>query len=145
MLAKNDYHMEHSKKMVNYRPVIYALVFAATYLPVVLLLKHRVLEHSGSILIAIVPIITFSIFIFQYIKAFSEMDEVKQRVQFEAVIIGFSLTALLLMILFLLSLCDISMPDFFGYSHLMGYCWLFYLLDGLFRKGNMAHEEYDKG
>jgi uncharacterized membrane protein YGL010W len=75
-----------------------------------------------------VPIITFCIFIFKYIKAFSGMDEVKQRVQFEAVVIGFSLTAMLMMISFLLSLCDISNPGWFGYAQLVCYCWLFYFI-----------------
>ena len=56
------------------------------------------------------------------------MDEVKQRVQLEAVVIGFSLTAMLMMLLFLLSLCDISNPAWFGYGHLVAYCWIFYFI-----------------
>jgi hypothetical protein len=75
-----------------------------------------------------VPIITFSVFIYKYIKAISVMDEVNQRVQLEAVVIGFSLTAMLLMLLFLLSLYDISNSDWFGYAHIVCYCWLFYLI-----------------
>ncbi|MGH2563281.1 MAG: hypothetical protein ACRDE5_02130, partial [Ginsengibacter sp.] len=116
--------MEQSKKTVNRNSIIFALIYGATYLPAVLLLKHRVFGPPVSIIIAIVPIITFSIFIFKLIKAFSVMDEVKQRVQFEAVVIGFSLTAMLMMLLFLLSLCDISNPGWFGYAYLVCYCWL---------------------
>ena len=123
--------MEQSKKTVNRNSIIFALIHGATYLPVVWLLKHRVFGQSVSIIIALVPIITFSIFIFKYIKAFSVMDEVKQRVQFEAVVIGFALTAMLMMILFLLSLCGISNPGWFGYAHLVGYCWLFYIVGWL--------------
>ncbi|KAA0992133.1 hypothetical protein [Dyadobacter aurulentus] len=67
-------------------------------------------------------------FYYSYIKAFTEMDEVKQRVQLEAVVIGLSLTVMLLMSLFLLSLCGISNPVWFGYGHLVGYCWLFYFI-----------------
>ena len=120
--------MEQSKKIANRNSIIFALIYGATYLPAVWLLKHRVFGQPISIIIAIVPIIAFSIFIFKLIKAFSVMDEVNQRVQLEAVVIGFSLTAMLVMILFLLSLCDISNPDWFGYANLLGYCWLFYFV-----------------
>ena len=120
--------MEQSKKNANRNSIIFALIHVATYLPAVLLLKHRVFGQPISLIIAIVPIITFSIFILKLIKAFSVMDEVKQRVQLEAVIIGFSLTAILIMLLFLLSLCDISNPGWFGYAYLVCYCWLFYFV-----------------
>ena len=120
--------MEQYKKIANQHSIIFALIYGATYVPAVWLLKHRVFGQPVSIIIAIVPIITFSIFIFKCIKAFSVMDEVKQRVQFEAVVIGFSLTAMLVMILFLLSLCGVSNQDWFGYAQLVGYCWLFYFV-----------------
>jgi hypothetical protein len=120
--------MEHSKETLNRNSIIFALIYGATYLPVVWLLKNRVFEPPVSIMIAVVPVITFSIFIFKLIKAFSVMDEVRQRVQLEAVVIGFSLTAMLMMILFLLSLCDISNTVWFGYADLVGYCWLFYFI-----------------
>src|SRR5436309_15843716 len=112
--------MEQSKKIVNQRSIIFALIYGATYLPATWLLKHRVFSQPVSVIIGIVPIITFSIFIFKYIKAISVMVEVKQRVQLEAVVIGFALTAMLMMLLFLLSLCDISIPEWFGYAHLLG-------------------------
>ena len=120
--------MEQSKKRAQQNSIIFALIHAATYLPAVWLLKHHVFEPFVLVIIAIVPIITFSIFIFKLIKAFSVMDEVKQRVQLEAVVIGFSLTAMLMMILFLLNLCDISNPSWFGYGYLVCYCWLFYFV-----------------
>ena len=120
--------MEQSKKIANKQSVIFALIYGATYIPVVWLLKYHVFAQPVSLVIAIVPVITFSIFIFKYIKAFSVMDEVKQRIQLEAVVIGFSLMALLMMILFLLSLCGISNPGWFGYAQLVGFCWLFYFV-----------------
>jgi hypothetical protein len=120
--------MEQSKKTLNQQSIIFALIYGATYLPAAWLLKHRVFEQPVSIVIAIVPIITFSIFIFKYIKAISGMDEVKQRVQFEAVVIGFALTVMLMMILFLLSMCDVSNPNWFGYADMVCYCWLFYFV-----------------
>lgn len=120
--------MEQSKKNTQRNSVIFALIYGATYTPAVWLLKHRVFGQFVSVIIAITPIITFSIFIFKLIKAFSVMDEVKQRVQLEAVVIGFSLTAMLMMLLFLLSLCNISNPGRFGYGYLVCYCWLFYFV-----------------
>ena len=123
--------MEQSTKRVHQHSIIFALIYGATYLPATWLLKHRVFVQPVSIIIALVPIITFSIFIFKYIKAFSVMDEVKQRVQFEAVVIGFALTVMLMMLLFLLSLCGISKPGWFGYGQLVGWCWLFYIVGWL--------------
>ena len=120
--------MEQSKKTVHQHSIIFALIYGATYLPATWLLKHHVFSQPVSVIVAIVPIITFSIFIFKLIRAFSVMDEVKQRVQLEAVVIGFSLTAMLMMILFLLSLSGISNPGWFGYAQLVGYCWLFYFI-----------------
>ncbi len=123
--------MEQSKRTLNQQSIIFALIYGATYLPAVWLLKHHVFGQPFSIIIAIVPVITFSIFIFKYMKAFSAMDEVKQRVQFEAVVIGFALTAMLAMILFLVGLCGISIPNWFGYAYLLCYCWLFYFIGWL--------------
>ncbi|GAB3962941.1 hypothetical protein GCM10028805_65060 [Spirosoma harenae] len=120
--------MEQARKTVNLQSVIFALLHVATYLPAVWLLKHRLVGPPVSLIIAIVPILTFAIFIFKLIKAFSSLDEVKQRVQLEAVVIGFSLTAMLLMLLFLLSLCDILSSVWFGYGYLVGYCWVFYFI-----------------
>ncbi len=124
--------MEQSKKSLNRQSLIFALISASTYVLATWLLKHRVVRQPVSLIIAVLPIITFAIFIFKYIKSFGAMDEVKQRVQFEAVVIGFALTAALAMLLFLLSLCDISDPGWFG--QLVGCCWLFYFIGWLISK-----------
>ena len=120
--------MERSTKTAHLNSVISALIYAVTYLVATWLLKHRVFSQPISVIIALMPIITFSIFILKYIKSFSVMDEVKQRVQLEAVVIGLSLTVILVMLLFLLSLCDISNPAWFGYANLVIYCWFFYFI-----------------
>ncbi len=120
--------MEQSKKTANKQSVIFALIHAATYVPATWVLSKRIFDQPISVIIAIVPIITFAIFIFKYIKAFSEMDEVKQRVQLEAVVIGFSLTVMLIMLLFLLGLCNLSYPDLFDFGNLVIYCWAFYFI-----------------
>ncbi|QHV98034.1 hypothetical protein [Spirosoma endbachense] len=103
-------------------------------MPATWLLTGQRFSQPVSVLIAVVPIITFAIFIVKFINDFSVLDEVKQRVQLEAVVIGFALTAMLLMLLFLLGLCDISNPDLFGYGQLAGYCWGFYFIGWLISK-----------
>lgn len=120
--------MEQSKKAAQQQSVIFALIHGATYLPAVWLLKHHVVEQPVSIIIAAVPVITFAVFVLKLIKSFAVMDEVKQRIQLEAVVIGFSLTVLMIMILFLLGLCGISSALWFGYAYLVCYCWLFYFI-----------------
>jgi hypothetical protein len=120
--------MEQSKKTAQLQSIIFALIHGATYLPAVWLLKHRVFSQPVSIIIGIVPIITFGIFIYKLIKSIAVMDEVKQRIQLEAVVIGFALTVMLIMVLFLLSLCGISNALWFSYAYLVCYCWLFYLV-----------------
>ena len=75
--------MEQSKKIAHQNSIIFALIHGASYLPAAWLLKHRVFGQPVSIIIAIVPIITFGIFVYKLIKSFAAMDEVKQRVQFE--------------------------------------------------------------
>lgn len=97
-----------------------------SYTQHVWLLTRYKFGQPVSVIIAVVPIITFAIFIFKFINDFSVLDEVEQRVQLEAVVIGFALTAMLMMLLF--SLCDISNPDLFGYGPLAGYCWGFYFI-----------------
>jgi hypothetical protein len=126
--------MEQFKKRLHLQSIIFALIYGATYLPAAWLLKHQVFGQSVSIMIAVVPVVTFSIFIYKYIRSFSAMDEVKQRVQLEAVVIGFALTALLLMVLFLLGLCGISNALWFGYAYLVCYCWLFYFIGWMVSK-----------
>jgi len=75
--------LEQSNKFSHQNSIIFALIHGASYLPAAWLLKHRVFGQPVSIIIAIVPIITFGIFVYKLIKSFAAMDEVKQRVQFE--------------------------------------------------------------
>lgn len=126
--------MEQSKKHVNDHSVVYALIHGVTYVPATWLLKHQVVDQPLSLVLVIVPVITFAIFILKYIQALSVMDEVKQRVQLEAVVIGFSLTTTLVMLLFLLSLCNISSPSWFSYGYMVGYCWVFYFIGWVISK-----------
>lgn len=120
--------MLQSAKKAHQDAVIFALLHGATYLPATWFLKNYEFGQAVVLLIAIIPIVTFAVFIWKLIKSFSVMDEVKQRVQLEAVVIGFSLTAMLMMLLFLLNLGNISSPAWFGYGYVVCYCWAFYFI-----------------
>jgi xanthine/uracil permease len=106
-----------------------AAIWAATYLPSVYVLKHNpTMAKPAAIAIAIVPIVLFVVFIYFYIKGIAALDEVKQRIQFEAVVIGFSLGLLLLMVLFMLDLANLLDYEYFGYPHLVLYFIAFYYI-----------------
>jgi hypothetical protein len=120
--------MEQSKKTINDHSVFYALLHALTYIPATWFLKNHTFSQPVSLAIIIVSLITFAIFIFKLIKAISVMDEVKQRIQLEAVVIGFSLTAMAMMFLFLSGLAGILNLEWVTYGHMVGYCWLFYFI-----------------
>ncbi len=126
------------KKYLGQRRIIFALIWAATYFAALLLLKYAKMPLVLSIAVAIIPITTFSIFIYNYIKDIAAMDEVKQRIHFEATVIGFALTLLLTMVLFLLSMCDITNFDWFGYPEMMLYCILFYYIGFFISKKKYA-------
>ncbi len=120
--------MEQTKNTPQQNSILFALIHVATYVPAVWLLSKGTIAQPLSVIIAIVPIITFAIFVLKYIKSISALDEVQQRVQLEAVVIGFSLTLMLIMLLFLLELCGISNQGLFGYAHMVIYCWAFYFI-----------------
>lgn len=105
-----------------------AIVWAITYIGCVFILKHVEMSKAAAIAVALVPIITFIIFLVNYIRAIGMMDEVKQRIQLEAVVVGFALTLILQMVLFLLSMADVSNFDLFGYTYMVLYCVLFYYI-----------------
>jgi len=130
--------MNNVKQYLGKRSTISALVWGATYITVAYVLKHAGLSKPIGITIAILPVITFVFFIYTYIKSISAMDEVRQRIQLEAAVIGFSLSLLLLIILFLLSMCDVSDFDWFGYPQLVCYCMLFYYIGYFISKRKYA-------
>jgi len=122
----------------NKKTLIAALVWGITYIPCVFVLKHVEMNKALSVALAIIPIITFIIYIYTYIKSTAKMDEVKQRIQFEAVVIAFALTVLMLLVLFMLSMADISNFDWFGYADMVAYCFIFYIIGFFISKRKYA-------
>jgi len=130
--------MKQVKQYLGRRSVVFALIWAATYFAALLLLKYGAMPKPLSLAVALIPIVTFTIFIYNYIKGIAAMDEVRQRIHFEAAVIGFSLTLLLTMVLFLLSMCDITNFDWFGYPEMVVYCMLFYYIGFFISKKKYA-------
>lgn len=126
--------MEQSDKIAAPRSIAFAAIHAATYVVGTWLLTSYTFEQPVAVIIAVVPIITFALFVFHYIKAIAAMDEIKQRVQLEAVVVGFSLITMLLMLLFLLNLSGIETSHWFGHAYLVIYCWAFYFIGWLISK-----------
>lgn len=116
--------MEKSKHKV----LLFGIIWIATYLVCLLIVKKISLPTWAGISLALVPALTFAIFIYQYVKKISSMDEVEIRVQLEAVVWGFSLALLLLMILGALNLVINLDNKNWGYLSLVNYFVLFYFI-----------------
>ncbi|WP_295655375.1 hypothetical protein [uncultured Mucilaginibacter sp.] len=120
--------METEKKKARKLTIIWAIVWAITYDGSLLLFKHSHLNTFLAMAIAVVPIAAFVIYVYRYIKSIATMDEVKQRIHFEAAVIGFALGLLLLMILCLLDVANVLNYDYFGYGFVLLYCMVFYYI-----------------
>ncbi|MBW4891302.1 hypothetical protein KXQ82_16360 [Mucilaginibacter sp. HMF5004] len=119
------------KKKAEKRTIITALIWGVTYLPIIYLIKHGGLDKGVSVMLSVIPIITFIIYIYSYIKQMGTLDEVKQRIQFEAVVIGFALSLLLMLVLCLLDVAGVLNDKYAGFAYLEMYLMAFYFI-GLF-------------
>jgi hypothetical protein len=66
------------------------------------------------------------------------MDEVKQRIHFEAAVIGLALGLLLLMILCLLDVANVLQYDYFGFGFILLYFIIFYYIGYFISKRKYA-------
>ncbi len=123
--------METTKTKASKRIIYTALLWGATYLPILYLVKHEYFSKPVSVALSVIPIITFIIYIYSYIKYVGVLDEVKQRIQFEAVVVGFALSLLLMLVLGLLDVAGVLSYDYVGFFFLELYLMGFYFV-GLF-------------
>ena len=130
--------MEKTQKETAKRSVLTALLWGATYIPVMYVLKHGLVDKTTSLIISVVPIITFIIYIYSYIKYVGALDEVKQRIQFEAVVIGFALSLLLVLVLCLLEVGGLLGSEYFGFTFIEMYMMAFYFIGLFFAKRKYA-------
>ena len=124
--------MDKTKKTAGgYRILFYAILWAVTYITCLIILKKSEPNQTLGIVLSFIPTLTFALYIYNFIKSVGSMDEVERRIQLEAAVWGFSLGLLLLMTLGLLDLVITLKKEDWGYTHLIPYFFLFYLL-GLF-------------
>jgi hypothetical protein len=123
--------METAIKKTSKRTIVTAAIWGASYLPIMYLIKHEYFSKTVSVMLSVIPIITFIIYIYSYIKYVGALDEVKQRIQFEAVVMGFALSLLLMLVLCLLDVAGVLSYDYVGFAFLEIYLMAFYFI-GLF-------------
>ncbi len=115
-------------KKSKYSVLLFGIIWLVTYLVCLLIVKKIPMPKWAGISLALIPAFTFALFIYKYIKKISLMDEVEIRIQFEAVVWGFSLALLLPMILGSLNLVIILDNKNWGYLSLVNYFVLFYFI-----------------
>lgn len=137
--------MEKIKMTPFSKVVLFAVLWFVTYTICLLTIKKLSLDTVTGIVLALLPVITFALFIYSIIKGVASMDEMQIRVQMEAAVIAFSLGLLLIMTLGLLDLVIPINKEDWGYRHLVPFFALFYFV-GLFiskRKYNIDNEKHD--
>ena len=126
------------------RVLISGLSWALIYIACLLVVKEFSISKPFGVILSFLPPVTFAIFIYHYIKEIGSMDEVERRIQFEAAVIAFSLSFLLIMTLGMLDLVISLNREDWGYRHLIPYLVLFYFA-GIFisRKKYRYDEKQD--
>lgn len=137
--------MEKTKKTPRNKVALFAVLWLITYSVCLLIIKKLSPATATGIVLAILPVITFALFIYHLIKGVASMDEVQVKVQMEAAVIGFSLGLLLLMTLGLLDLVVILNKEDWSYRHLVPFFVTFYLVGLVIskRKYNFDDEKHD--
>ena len=108
------------------KSLIYGFIWLTTYLGGLMIFKYAELSKTAGIITALVPALTFALFVYHFIRGIAAMDEVKKQIQFEAVVIGFSLSILLLMALALFGMAIKLNYAWWGYKNLVLYFIIFY-------------------
>jgi heme/copper-type cytochrome/quinol oxidase subunit 3 len=120
--------MDKSNKNQFGRVVFFAALWFAVYTVCFLTIKKGSPDKTLGIILALLPIVTFALFIYSIIRGVASMDEVHIRIQTEAVVIAFSLGLLTLMTLGLLDLVIEIKKEDWGHRHLVPYFALFYFI-----------------
>ena len=103
-----------------------AIVWVVTYFASRMVLETEGLSRSGRIIVALLPAIPFSFFLWLFIRNIARMDEMERRIQMEAMAFAFPMSILLLMILGLLQLAVPLSPDDWSYRHVWSFLPIFY-------------------
>lgn len=132
------------KKSPSKNILFTGILWAVVYVLCLLVVKEMSPGRTIGILLSFLPVITFALFLYAYIKGISAMDEVERRIQLEATVIAFALVLLMIMTLGLLDLVVILKKEDWSYRHLIPFIFVFYFL-GLFisRKKYLGNEKHD--
>ena len=123
--------MDKSKKTSNNKAAIFAVIWLVTYSISLLTIKKLSPDTTTGVILSLLPVVTFALFIYNFIKGAASMDEVQIRIHMEAAVIAFSLGLLMLMTLGLLDLVVTLNKEDWGYRHLVPFFAIFYFM-GLF-------------
>jgi len=120
--------MEKINKVSGNQILFYAILWAVTFISCLVAVKEFQLPKTLGIVLSFLPTITFVFFMYHFIKGIGAMDEVQRRIQLEAAAWGFTLGILLLMTLGLLDHVVTLKKADWGYTHLIPYFFVFYLI-----------------
>jgi hypothetical protein len=118
-------------KIAKDKMLLSGILWVTTYLFCLLAVKKLLLPKAIAICLSLIPVLTFAVFIYYFIKKIRAMDEVERSIQLEATVWGFSLGLLLLMTLGALDLVVVLNKKEWGYLSLVPYFVIFYFI-GLF-------------
>ena len=137
--------METQKKHLNDRVIVYAIIWAMSYIASLLALRSFDLPLEAGIVLTVITALAFAVFMYKYYRSIFFMDEVQIKVQMEAIVIAFSLGLLLLMTLGLIDLFTTLNQENWSHRHLFPIFLAFYFAGLYFsaRKYNFNDEKHD--
>lgn len=103
-----------------------AVIWVLTYLISRAALDAADLSSAARVVVALLPAIPFSAFLWLFITNIRQMDEMERKIQMEAMAFAFPMAILLLMILGLLQLAIPLSQDDWSYRHVWAFLPLFY-------------------
>ncbi|MCU0440024.1 MAG: hypothetical protein MUC49_19225 [Raineya sp.] len=137
--------MDKVSNHLHDRVPVYAFIWIISYIGCLLAIKMFSLPPKVDIIVVIIPILTFSVFVYKFYRSIFFMDEVQIKLQMEAFVFAFVFSLLLVMSLGLLDLVFILNKEDWSYRHLVPIFIIFYFI-GLFiskRKYNFTDEKHD--
>lgn len=119
------------KQTVNQKSIIWALIYAVSFVGSVYALSKYSFSVPIALLIIAVNAILFGIYTIRLIQSISFMDEVEIRIQLEAVAVAFVLSLLLIMILGMAGLVKSLGLESISFLYIFPLLFFFYVI-GLF-------------
>jgi hypothetical protein len=119
------------KQTVNQKSIIWALIYAISFVASVYVLSRYSIPVPVALLIIAINAILFGIYTIRLIQSISFMDEVEIRIQLEAVAVAFVLSLLLVMVLGMIGIVKSLGLASINFLYIFPLLFLFYII-GLF-------------